>query len=120
MNRKTIKDIVGSNLCTGCGACTTVCCKSCISIEKTNIGRLYAKINDNLCIKCGQCFRVCPNFNEKLPYNQSDLFLGTVIDTYIGKSFCLCCRKERTIARFSRKLLYTSRCVVNLEYYFDI
>ena len=86
MNRKTIKDIVGSNLCTGCGACTTVCCKSCISIEKTNIGRLYAKINDNLCIKCGQCFRVCPNFNEKLPYNQSDLFLGTGIDTYIGKS----------------------------------
>ena len=48
------------NICTGCGACSTVCPKNCISFIKGKMGHLFPKIDVASCIDCKKCERVCP------------------------------------------------------------
>ena len=80
-----IKQITDTAECCSCGACYSICPQSAISIEVTNIGRKYAKINDN-CIECGLCSKVCPVFNATAREQFSDLFVGDILNCYIGKS----------------------------------
>lgn len=47
-------------LCSGCGVCSLVCPKACISYEPDVLGSLYAKIDSKTCIDCGVCQKVCP------------------------------------------------------------
>lgn len=49
--------------CTGCSACTSICPKQCIKMEKDEEGFLYP-LALNGCIHCGKCERVCPRLNE--------------------------------------------------------
>lgn len=48
------------NKCTGCGACSYVCPKSCISMSEDEYGALYPKINHDSCIQCRKCVKTCP------------------------------------------------------------
>ena len=48
-------------LCTGCGVCSVVCPKKCISINLNDEGFYIPKLsNAAQCIHCGLCDRVCP------------------------------------------------------------
>lgn len=47
-------------LCSGCGTCSLVCPKACISYEKDILGSLYARVDEKNCIDCGACQKVCP------------------------------------------------------------
>ena len=47
-------------LCSGCGVCSLVCPKKCITYEKDVLGSLYARVDDKNCIECGACQKVCP------------------------------------------------------------
>lgn len=57
-------DIVGKNMCTGCGACNNICPKNSISMLEDEEGFLYPNINKNSCIKCNMCEKVCPVLNR--------------------------------------------------------
>lgn len=50
------------NLCTGCGACTTVCPTKAISYQINDNGFYTSLVNENKCIKCGKCKKVCIKF----------------------------------------------------------
>ncbi len=65
--------------CTGCGACSHICPKNCISMLPDNYGFLYPQLNDELCIKCGLCEKTCPVLNK---YEQEKL---TYINSYAAK-----------------------------------
>ena len=46
--------------CTGCGACHSVCPKSCILMRQDSEGFLYPVIDDISCTRCGKCKNICP------------------------------------------------------------
>lgn len=51
--------------CCGCEACTQICPKSCITMQKDFEGFLYPSVDANQCINCGLCEIVCPLKNVK-------------------------------------------------------
>lgn len=57
------------NICTGCGVCSTVCPKNCISFKTGDFGHIYPKIDTSVCIDCKKCERVCPAINDS-DYNK--------------------------------------------------
>ena len=56
-----------NNDCCGCRACSEICPKKCISIEKNKKGFFIPVVDKQNCIDCGLCERVCPvlNVNKK-------------------------------------------------------
>lgn len=51
--------------CCGCGACSQVCPKKCISLKNDKEGFRYPKIDKEKCIDCGLCEKVCPIINAQ-------------------------------------------------------
>ena len=46
--------------CCGCGVCTQICPKQCITMQADEEGFLYPAVNDDACIHCGLCEKTCP------------------------------------------------------------
>lgn len=55
--------LAGKELCTGCGACASVCPKGCIQLVEDEEGFLQPKIDKEACIRCHQCENICPVLN---------------------------------------------------------
>lgn len=55
-----MKKVIDIEACCGCGACSEICPKKCISMESDIEGFLYPNIDEDTCIHCGQCNEVCP------------------------------------------------------------
>lgn len=57
--------------CTGCGACTRACPKSCINLLENGEGFAIAQVDEAACVDCGACLRCCPftskSMNKKRP-----------------------------------------------------
>ena len=49
--------------CTGCGACVSICPKSCISMSTKGTIHNYPVINSEDCVSCGRCVSTCPPLN---------------------------------------------------------
>lgn len=45
--------------CCGCGACSAVCPRNCITMTADEEGFLYPFVNKEECVKCGMCMKVC-------------------------------------------------------------
>lgn len=59
-----MKEIVKSNLCSGCHACFNCCPKKAIIMNEDKKGFLYPTIDQSKCINCGLCKRICPVLNK--------------------------------------------------------
>lgn len=57
-------DIVPKELCTGCGACSAICPRTCISMGEDSYGFLIPIVNRDACVNCGLCEKACPVFNS--------------------------------------------------------
>lgn len=58
--------------CTGCGLCTVVCPKSCITLDKNEYGTFKYHVDEDACVQCGKCKKACPqnsNNNGNMPIN---------------------------------------------------
>jgi coenzyme F420-reducing hydrogenase beta subunit len=55
--------ICDKEICTGCGACYSVCPTKCISMEYNSEGFLFPIVDDESCIKCYKCRETCPSLN---------------------------------------------------------
>lgn len=53
-------EIKDKSLCTGCGACVSVCPKGALSMEKDQDGFYYPKADKLECTSCSLCDKVCP------------------------------------------------------------
>lgn len=49
-----------SNRCCGCGACSAICPKSCISMKPDVWGFPRPHIDESACVDCGRCTSACP------------------------------------------------------------
>lgn len=55
-----MKYIVEKNLCCGCGACSSICPTSAITMQYDREGFIYPILDEDKCINCKACGRVCP------------------------------------------------------------
>lgn len=58
--------------CSGCGLCSELCPKKCISMYEDREGFLYPEIKKELCIDCQICTKRCPILSEKISFNVAD------------------------------------------------
>lgn len=49
--------------CCGCGGCSNVCPKNCISMKEDEEGFIYPFVDSAVCVNCGLCKNVCPYNN---------------------------------------------------------
>ena len=76
-----MNNISENAFCSGCGVCSAVCPKNCISTEENTRGELRAKVNPDICVSCGKCKTVCPSFNGVVPDNRNEtVYLGVAPD----------------------------------------
>lgn len=57
------------NMCTGCGACVSVCPVDALSLKPDDIGYYRSTIDYDRCINCGLCSKTCPAL--ELPQNNN-------------------------------------------------
>ena len=62
-----------TDMCCGCGACSSVCNKDAISIVQDADGFEHYSIDPNKCVRCGQCKTVCPMTGISAPYIKNSL-----------------------------------------------
>lgn len=72
--------------CCGCTACSEICPKQCIHMERDNEGFLYPIIDKNICIDCGLCEKVCPQIHieesKKENWDIPKIFASYALDDY--------------------------------------
>lgn len=54
--------MVNKGLCSGCGTCSGVCAKGCISFEGNGFTPVF---NPSECVDCGLCYKACPSAGFK-------------------------------------------------------
>lgn len=63
------------NSCTGCGACSNICPKKCLSMKPNGEGFFYPVYDDTNCIECGLCEKTCHVLSAKEhPFAKPDGF----------------------------------------------
>ena len=77
-----MNSIANNNICSGCGTCSAVCPKECISLTDNEFGEIRPIVDADMCVNCGKCNSICPFSSENTkPHNK------TSNETYyIGKS----------------------------------
>ena len=58
-------EIFNKTKCCGCRACSEVCPKQCINMDRDEEGFLYPVVDKEICIDCGMCEKVCPQIHVK-------------------------------------------------------
>ncbi len=53
-------NIVKESDCCGCGACSVVCPRGCITMKEGTLGHLFPAADAKKCVDCGLCDKVCP------------------------------------------------------------
>lgn len=83
-----INEISTKFLCSGCGTCSAVCNKHAITMRNSNMGRLYASVDEAKCVDCGLCIKVCPKTNvfEEIKDTSIEKISGKYLNSYIGRS----------------------------------
>ncbi len=72
-------------MCCGCGLCTHVCPKKCISLKIDKEGFYYPVVETSQCVKCGRCVQKCVQcMSSEAP----------LTETYIGYNPAESIRKE--------------------------
>jgi len=81
-----ISEIVGQELCNGCGTCYSICPNNAISLDiNDTLGIIYSTIERSKCIDCKKCLEVCPSM-DILKYNGIDNSncIGEYLNLYYG------------------------------------
>ena len=61
---------IAKTMCTGCGACVSVCPYNAIVLKADSMGYYRSYIDYQKCVNCGMCSKVCPAY--KLPENGNE------------------------------------------------
>lgn len=59
---RTIEDVVAWRMCVGCGACSSVCPNSAISLYDDEARGIRPVIDESRCDCCGDCLPECPGY----------------------------------------------------------
>lgn len=61
-------NLVSSEKCTGCSACTNICPQNAIKMIADNEGFLQPVIDETICVNCGLCEQTCPALSSNLSF----------------------------------------------------
>ena len=95
MKNKTIEQISGEGLCTGCGTCAGLCPQNAITMVIDRKQGIYLpRLEREKCSECGICFKACPGhsvdfntFNREIFGSKvKDILLGNYLNLYTGFS----------------------------------
>ena len=79
-------EIFDKTKCCGCRACSEVCPKQCISMDRDEEGFLYPVVDKERCIDCGLCEKVCPQIHVKETcaenWTEPKVFASYALDDY--------------------------------------
>ena len=64
MIKKVLPQLCGDDICTGCGACTSICGKEALKLLSGKEGFYRPRVDVDKCISCGLCEKVCPVINK--------------------------------------------------------
>lgn len=70
----------GTDLCTGCGACQSICPVNCINMLYDSEGFLFPEADGKRCIDCKKCEEVCPVLKERKGYHAGDCSFNLAAD----------------------------------------
>jgi len=59
--------------CCGCGACSSICPKNCITMKSDIEGFLYPNVDMSGCVGCDLCEKVCPIIHKKTEDDMSSM-----------------------------------------------
>ena len=83
--KPTIKEVVISDLCTGCGTCVSICPSLAIELAKSDAKGVYIpKLNEKNCNNCGICYEVCPGHSVDFKELNLEIFGKEPDDVLIG------------------------------------
>ncbi len=86
---QALKNVIDSNLCTGCGTCVGICPNETLAMQITKRGIEVPKIVKDNCNDCNLCTNVCPVINENLKQINQFVFNKITCDRFMG-TFCNC------------------------------
>ncbi|MFW9979859.1 MAG: Coenzyme F420 hydrogenase/dehydrogenase, beta subunit C-terminal domain [Candidatus Thorarchaeota archaeon] len=86
MSIRSVKDVVQSGLCIGCGVCDLVCPREAISIVFDQSLGLYRPEVNEKCNECGLCIEPCFGANTGIDSNTNliETSLRSPLKSYIG------------------------------------
>ena len=95
----TVTDVVGKNLCSGCGVCAGICPTVAIQMKINEYGEYVPLVDLEKCIYCGLCLKTCPFSSNSKNEDElgANLFLnvdniqkndltGYYLNSYVGFS----------------------------------
>lgn len=68
---KAVSVYLTKELCTGCGACSSICPVGAIQMEQSREGFLVYHIDERKCVDCGMCAQKCPVLNTRYKNSES-------------------------------------------------
>ena len=71
--------------CCGCGACSQICPRGCITLQEDDEGFLYPVVEQNRCVQCGLCLSACPFHNPQEKVEPKYAFAAIAKDERIRK-----------------------------------
>lgn len=63
MSNQNLPRLCDDNVCTGCGACTSVCEQKALNLVSGKEGFYRPLVDTDKCISCGLCEKICPVLN---------------------------------------------------------
>lgn len=89
---RSIQDIVDWGLCTGCGACYSVCAKNAVTLENIEHVGIRPRFKPGACSGCTDCLDVCPGHavnaatqaRQKTGAARADGLIGPVLGVWEG------------------------------------
>jgi len=115
---KTVAEIVGDNLCTGCGTCSALCPRSAVEMNADERGIYIPVLDDNECDRCGICLEVCPGHQVDFRELNCAIFAKEPEDVFIGNyQSCYTGHATDTVVRYNAASggLITSLLIFALE-----
>lgn len=68
---QSITNSLDKTLCTGCGACVSVCPYNALTLQPDELGYYRSTVDYDKCVGCGKCIKVCPAVS--LPENTNSI-----------------------------------------------
>jgi coenzyme F420-reducing hydrogenase beta subunit len=108
-------DCIEKKLCTGCGVCSNICPKACISMVPDIYGFSYPTVDHGECMKCGLCIKVCPIIGDTLPtenFENPRVLAAWSLDEEIR----FCSSSGGVFSEFAKHVLNAGGAVVGAKY----